>query len=73
MFADNSETIRPALTTNRWKNMQIRQYNQPVELLWRDFYQTITCCNVVIDKVPSIDMDVTLRISWWPKQNSLEQ
>ena len=37
------------------------QYNEPVELLWRDFYQTIKCCNVVIDKVPAIDMDDILK------------
>lgn len=61
MFADNSETNQTSIDYQSVENMQIDQYNQPVELLWRDFYQTIKCCNVVIDKVPSIDMDVTLR------------
>ena len=60
-FADNSETNQTSIDYQSVENMQIDQYNQPVELLWRDFYQTIKCCNVVIDKVPSIDMDVTLR------------
>ena len=61
LFADNSESNQNNIQYISVDNMQIDQYNEPVELLWRDFYQTIKCCNVVLDKVPSIDMDETLK------------
>ena len=37
MFADNSETNQTSIDYQSVENMQIDQYNQPVELLWRDF------------------------------------
>lgn len=61
MFSDNSETNQISVDYQSVENMQIDAYNQPVELLWRDFYQTIKCCNVVLDKVPTINMNATLK------------
>lgn len=61
LFADNSHTNQISVDYTSVDNMQIDPYNQPVELLWRDFYQTIKCCNVVLDKVPDIAMDATLK------------
>lgn len=61
LFADNSHSNISSVDYQSVDNMQIDPYNQPVELLWRDFYQVIKACNVVIDKVPAIDMDATLR------------
>lgn len=61
LFADNAESNQASIQYTSVDNMQIDQYNEPVELLWRDFYQTIKCCNVVLDKVPSIAMDKTLQ------------
>lgn len=61
LFADNSHSNISSVDYQSVDNMQIDQYNQPVELLWRDFYQVIKGCNVVIDRVPAIDMDGTLK------------
>jgi len=61
LFTDNAESNQSSIQYTSVDNMQIDQYNEPVELLWRDFYQTIKCCNVVIDKVPAIDMNETLK------------
>lgn len=61
LFSDNSHSNSPGVDYQSIDGMQIDPYNQPVELLWRDFYQVIKACNIVIDKVPGIDMDVTLR------------
>lgn len=61
LFSDNANSQQASIQYTSVDNMQIDQYNEPVELLWRDFYQTIKCCNVVIDKVPGIDMDTTLK------------
>lgn len=61
LFTDNAESNQSSIQYTSIDNMQIDQYNEPVELLWRDFYQTIKCCNVVIDNVPNIDMDETLK------------
>ena len=35
--------------------------NERIELYWQDLYKTIYAANVVIDRVPLIDMDVTRR------------
>ena len=35
--------------------------NERFELYWQDLYQTISAANVVIDRVPKIDMDVMKR------------
>lgn len=35
--------------------------NERIELYWQDIYQTINAANVVIDRVPSIDMDAIRR------------
>lgn len=51
-------------TSNDFKsidNLEIDKYNKPLEILWRDFYQTVKCCNVVIDKIPGVEMDETLK------------
>ena len=61
LFSDNANSQQANIQYTSVDNMQIDQYNEPVELLWRDFYQTIKCCNVVIDKVPAIDMDDILK------------
>ena len=61
LFSDNANSQQASIQYTSVDNMQIDQYNEPVELLWRDFYQTIKCCNVVIDKVPAIDMDDILK------------
>lgn len=61
LFADNSHSNISSVDYQSVDNMQIDPYNQPLELLWRDFYQVIKACNVVIDKVPAINMDATLR------------
>ncbi|OUP26767.1 RagB/SusD family nutrient uptake outer membrane protein [Bacteroides sp. An19] len=61
LFTDNAESNQSSIQYTSVDNMQIDQYNEPVELLWRDFYQTIKCCNVVLDKVPAIDMNETLK------------
>lgn len=61
LFADNSHSNISSVDYQSVDNMQIDQYNEPVELLWRDFYQVIKACNVVIDRVPEIDMDATLK------------
>lgn len=57
MFCDNSETQMTSVDFTSISNMQIDPYNSSVRLLWRDFYQTIKTCNVVLDKVPPIKMD----------------
>ncbi len=61
LFCDNAESNQSSIQYTSVDNMEIDQYNEPVELLWRDFYQTIKCCNLVIDKVPSIEMNETLK------------
>jgi starch-binding outer membrane protein, SusD/RagB family len=35
--------------------------NERIELYWQDIYKTTNACNVVIDRVPLIDMDVMKR------------
>jgi hypothetical protein len=35
--------------------------NERIELYWQDIYQTTNAANVVIDRVPLIDMDVMKR------------
>lgn len=35
--------------------------NERIELYWQDIYQTVNAANVVIDRVPLIDMDVMKR------------
>lgn len=44
LFTDNAESNQSSIQYTSIDNMQIDQYNEPVELLWRDFYQTIKCC-----------------------------
>lgn len=61
LFSDNSHSNIVNVDFQSIDNMQIDQYNQSVELLWRDFYQVIKACNVVLDKVPAINMDGTLK------------
>lgn len=61
LFSDNSNTNQTSVNYTSVDNMEIDKYNEPVQYLWRDFYQTIKCCNVVLDKVPSINMDETLK------------
>lgn len=61
LFSDNANCKQVSIQYRSIDNMQIDQYNEPIELLWRDFYQTIKCCNVVIDKVPEIEMDNILK------------
>jgi hypothetical protein len=58
LFTDNSETQMTSVDFTSISNMQIDPYNSSVRLLWRDYYQTIKTCNVVLDKVPPITMDV---------------
>lgn len=57
LFSDNSKTQMTSVDFTSISNMQIDPYNLSVRLLWRDFYQTIKTCNVVLDKVPAIPMD----------------
>ncbi len=61
LFADNAHSNLTSVDFQSIDNMKIDQYNAPVQYLWRDFYQTIKACNVVIDRVPLIDMDETLK------------
>jgi hypothetical protein len=35
--------------------------NERIELYWQDIYQTVNAANVVIDRVPQIDMDASRR------------
>lgn len=61
LFSDNSHTNQTSVNYTSVDNLQIDQYDEPIQYLWRDFYQTIKCCNVVLDKVPDIEMDETLK------------
>ncbi|PXV59984.1 SusD-like starch-binding protein associating with outer membrane [Dysgonomonas alginatilytica] len=61
LFADNATTNLASVDYQSVDNMQIDQYNLPVQRLWRDFYQTIKACNVVLDRVPPIEMDANLK------------
>ncbi len=61
LFADNATTNMASVDYQSVDYMQIDQYNLPVQRLWRDFYQTIKACNVVLDKVPAIEMNETLK------------
>lgn len=57
LFADNSETQMTSVDFTSISNMRIDPYNSSVRLLWRDYYQTIKTCNVVLDEVPAIPMN----------------
>jgi len=61
LFADNARTNLASVDNTSIENFTIDQYNLIIQYLWRDFYQTIKSCDVVIDKVPGIQMDLTLR------------
>lgn len=61
LFSDNAHSNMSSVDFQSVDRMQITQYNAPVEYLWRDFYQTIKACNVVIDRVPPIEMNETLK------------
>ncbi len=61
VFSDNAHSHMTATEYQSIENFQIDPYNEPLEYLWRDFYQVIKTCNVVIDKVPGINMNTTLR------------
>lgn len=61
LFADNAVSHITSPTYQSIDNFQIDAYNEPVRYLWRDFYQVIKTCNVVIDHVPSINMDESLK------------
>lgn len=57
LFTDNAHSNTTSIGYTSTDNLQMDKYNLPVQYLWRDFYQTIKACNVVLDKVPGIDMD----------------
>lgn len=61
LFADNASSHITSPTYQSIDNFQIDAYNMTVKVLWRDFYQVIKTCNVVIDHVPAIDMDEKLK------------
>lgn len=61
LFSDNAHTHVTSTEYQSIDNFQIDAYNESVEHLWRDFYQTIKACNIVIDKVPDIEMDDKLK------------
>ena len=61
LFSDNAHSNLTSIDFQSVDNMKIDQYNAPVQYLWRDFYQTIKACNIVIDRIPPIDMDETLK------------
>ncbi len=61
VFSDNAKSQITSSTYQSIDNFQIDAYNEPLEYLWRDFYQVIKTCNVVIDHVPAIEMDETLK------------
>ncbi|WP_092114080.1 RagB/SusD family nutrient uptake outer membrane protein [Prevotella sp. KH2C16] len=61
LFSDNANSNMSGSDYTSIDNLQIDQYNTPLKLLWRDFYQTIKCCNIVLDKVSATEMDITLK------------
>lgn len=61
LFTDNAHSNLTSVDFKSIDDLRIDQYNGPVQYLWRDFYQTIKACNTVIDRVPAINMDETLK------------
>lgn len=61
LMSDNAFTKHSGTDFISASNFEIDAYNSRVRCLWRDFYQTISVCNAVIQKVPLIEMDETLQ------------
>lgn len=57
LMSDNVVTKHAGIDYISMSNFDIDGYNTRVRCLWRDFYQTVNVCNVVIQKVPNIPMN----------------
>ncbi len=55
LMSDNVFTKQSSVDYLSVSNFGINAYNSRIETLWRDFYQTIGACNIVIKKVPGIE------------------
>lgn len=59
-----SDNCTETITMQEYRNLNdfaFTSENERIELYWQDLYQTINAANVVIDRVPKIDMDVMKR------------
>jgi starch-binding outer membrane protein, SusD/RagB family len=59
-----SDNVRETSASQEYRTLDeftFTSENERIELYWQDIYQTVNAANVVIDRVPLIDMDVTKR------------